>query len=159
MFGTSWRVAGSPDRGPRGQLLGSATTAARSAPRHARVRTAGQQPRLQIDASSLRRASLSDGLGRLAQPLCLLLRIRGGHGGSAGSPYGPRAVWPCWSVCLPRNHCHLPLAFGHRLRQRGPGRRASLARRRVLVLGLYHAATATLLTTARSGNRKVIVAT
>jgi hypothetical protein len=42
---------------------GSTTTAARNAPRHARVRTAGQQPRLQVDASSLRRASLSDGLG------------------------------------------------------------------------------------------------
>jgi Family of unknown function (DUF5996) len=52
-----------------------------------------------------------------------------------------------------------PLAFGQRLRQRGAGRRASLARRRVLVLSLYHAATATLLTTARSANRKVIVAT
>jgi hypothetical protein len=31
---------------------------------------------------------------RPAQPLCLLLRIRGGRGGSAASPYGPRRYGP-----------------------------------------------------------------
>jgi hypothetical protein len=135
---------------------GSATTAARERPpSHARVRTADQQPRVQVDALTAA-APLVTALGVPSSHTRLVPRLSGGRAAQAPCPYGFSAGRLDWSACCP---LPLPPAAGRsdRLRQRGPRPARLLARRRVWVLGPHHAASH-VLTSARLANRHVMVA-
>jgi hypothetical protein len=105
---------------------------------------------------SPRRHRLVTAVGVPSSHTRLMPRLSGGRATQAPCPYGFSAGRLDWSTCCP---LPLPPAAGRsdRLRQRGPRPARLLARRRVWVLGLHHAASH-VLTSACLANRHVMVA-